>query len=102
MKKIVSISRYSLAVVMLILCATCSSTAPDPDEWSPGLLLDWNETIFDIAVAEDGLSTLKGLRTAAMLRVYLGIHFRYDSEAGFELGRRVGEYAGTKILQPIQ
>jgi membrane-associated phospholipid phosphatase len=29
----------------------------------------------------------------ALSRVYLGIHFRYDSEAGTRLGRRVGEQA---------
>ncbi len=86
MKKVVSISRYSLALVMLILCATCSPTAPDPEEWSPELLLDWNETIFDIAVAEDGLSTLKGLRTAAMLHIAIHdvlntIHPRYQRYA---------------------
>lgn len=67
MKKLVPIPCYWSAVVMLILCATCSSTAPEPEEWSPEILLDWNEAIFDIAVSEDGLSTLKGLRTAAML-----------------------------------
>lgn len=27
----------------------------------------------------------------ALSRVYLGIHFRYDSTAGFELGQRIGE-----------
>jgi hypothetical protein len=29
----------------------------------------------------------------ALSRVYLGIHFRYDSEAGTVLGRRIGEMA---------
>ncbi len=32
-------------------------------------------------------------------RVYLGIHFRYDSEAGTELGRRVG---GEVLAGPLQ
>lgn len=29
----------------------------------------------------------------ALSRVYLGIHFRYDSEEGYALGRRIGTYA---------
>src|SRR4030095_2010572 len=37
----------------------------------------------------------------ALSRVYLGIHFRYDSLAGNELGRRVGAYAIRKYLVPV-
>jgi membrane-associated phospholipid phosphatase len=37
---------------------------------------------------------------AAMSRVYLGIHFRYDSEEGYALGRRIGEYAWDHHLTP--
>lgn len=36
----------------------------------------------------------------AMSRVYLGIHFRYDSLAGNELGRKVGRYAVENYLSP--
>jgi hypothetical protein len=35
---------------------------------------------------------------ASMSRVYLGIHFRYDSEEGFKLGRKIGEYANENFL----
>lgn len=71
---------------MLILCATCTSNDPKPEEWSPGILPDWNEAIFDIAVADDGLSTLKGSRTAAMLHTAIHdalntIHPRYQRYA---------------------
>jgi hypothetical protein len=38
---------------------------------------------------------------AAMSRVYLGIHFRYDSEEGYKLGAKVGEYAVQHFLKPI-
>jgi membrane-associated phospholipid phosphatase len=38
----------------------------------------------------------------AMSRVYLGIHFRYDSVAGNELGRKVGGYALEKYLTPVR
>lgn len=33
----------------------------------------------------------------AISRVYLGIHFRYDSDAGYELGQRVG----TQVLERL-
>lgn len=36
----------------------------------------------------------------ALSRVYLGIHFRYDSVAGNELGRRIGKYATERFLGP--
>ena len=35
---------------------------------------------------------------ASMSRVYLGIHFRYDSEEGFVLGKKIGEYANANFL----
>jgi hypothetical protein len=38
---------------------------------------------------------------AAMSRVYLGIHFRYDSEEGFLLGKQIGEYAVEIYLVPL-
>jgi membrane-associated phospholipid phosphatase len=38
----------------------------------------------------------------ALSRVYLGIHFRYDSLAGNELGRKVGAYTIKKYLGRAQ
>lgn len=38
---------------------------------------------------------------ASMSRVYLGIHFRYDSEEGHQLGARIGEYACQYFLTPL-
>ena len=38
---------------------------------------------------------------AAASRVYLGIHFRYDSEEGYKLGTQVGEYAVLNFLYPL-
>jgi hypothetical protein len=38
---------------------------------------------------------------AALSRVYLGIHFRYDSEEGYKLGSQVGEYAVRNFLNPV-
>jgi len=37
----------------------------------------------------------------AMSRLYLGIHFRYDSEEGNKLGVKIGEYASNNYLKPM-
>ena len=37
----------------------------------------------------------------AMSRLYLGIHFRYDSTAGNALGKQIGEYAVENYLRPV-
>lgn len=39
---------------------------------------------------------------ASMSRLYLGIHFRYDSEEGYALGNKIGEYAANNFLQPLK
>ncbi|MDT0606875.1 vanadium-dependent haloperoxidase [Croceitalea rosinachiae] len=39
---------------------------------------------------------------ASISRIYLGIHFRYDSEEGHKLGNKIGEYAVNNYLQPIE
>lgn len=38
---------------------------------------------------------------ASLSRVYLGIHFRYDSEEGNRLGAKIGTYATTNFLKPL-
>lgn len=38
-------------------------------------------------------------REAGLSRVYLGIHFRYDSEEGNRLGTRIGQYAWDHYLR---
>lgn len=37
----------------------------------------------------------------SMSRVYLGIHFRYDSEEEHKLGTKIGEYAHQNYLKPV-
>ena len=37
----------------------------------------------------------------ALSRVYLGIHFRYDSTAGNQLGSQIGHYAAANFLAPM-
>ncbi len=39
---------------------------------------------------------------ASISRVYLGIHFRYDSEQGYELGKKIGDFANQHYLQPLE
>lgn len=40
-------------------------------------------------------------RECSLSRVYLGIHFRYDSVQGTELGRQIGNYVSKHFLQPV-
>lgn len=37
----------------------------------------------------------------SMSRVYLGIHFRYDSVEGYNLGNQIGSYAIENYLKPL-
>jgi hypothetical protein len=39
---------------------------------------------------------------ASVSRVYLGIHFRYDSEEGHLLGNKIGDYANDNFLIPLK
>jgi len=39
---------------------------------------------------------------ASMSRVYLGIHFRYDSDEGHRLGNVIGDYANQNFLTEIE
>jgi membrane-associated phospholipid phosphatase len=41
-------------------------------------------------------------RECAISRVYLGIHFRYDSIEGTRLGTRIGEYVTGHLLPPVK
>jgi hypothetical protein len=41
-------------------------------------------------------------KECALSRVYLGIHFRYDSVAGNQLGNKVGGHAVQTLLQPVR
>lgn len=38
---------------------------------------------------------------ASLSRIYLGIHFRYDSEEGHRLGNMIGDYANENFLTPL-
>ncbi len=58
---------YLFIVFLLLLIPGCMQPAPEQAEFRQELLTDWNEHIFQFALEEDGLLTLKGVRTAAML-----------------------------------
>lgn len=45
--------------------------------------------------------TAAGLE-ASVSRVYLGIHFRYDSEEGHRLGNKIGDYANANFMAPLR
>lgn len=59
---------------------------PDTGRYTGELAVSWNERVMAIAVAEDGLLTLKGVRTASMMHVAMhdalnAIHVVYASYA---------------------
>ena len=73
-----------------------SMTTPEVDEagpFSPKIAMDPDTRSFAsfAAAAEE----------CALSRIYLGIHFRYDSEAGIELGRTIGAYAVDNHLTAL-
>ncbi|HEV7606734.1 MAG TPA: vanadium-dependent haloperoxidase [Steroidobacteraceae bacterium] len=41
-------------------------------------------------------------RECAISRVYLGIHFRYDSNEGTKLGTHIGRFVTAKLLRPAR
>jgi hypothetical protein len=47
-------------------------------------------------------SFMEAAMEASMSRVYLGIHFRYDSIEGFNLGSKIGTYALQNFLTPLK
>ena len=53
----------------IILFSTCATKQIHIEEYPPDILISWNEKVMQIAVEEDGLLTLKGLRTASMMHV---------------------------------
>jgi len=56
-----------LGAVWLACSAGCASPGNTARSAPGDLAADWNEQVMAIAVAEDGLLTLKGVRTAAMM-----------------------------------
>lgn len=79
------------AAAMTVLAATFGDarpftmTIPRVDRAGPG-----SEKVTMEPASRSFASFDAAARACALSRLYLGIHFRYDSEAGTELGQRVG------------
>jgi membrane-associated phospholipid phosphatase len=58
-----------LGIVFAGSVACAQSAAPPATPTASELVVEWNETLFQIAEAEDGFLTLKGLRAAAMAHI---------------------------------
>jgi hypothetical protein len=56
--------------IVILLLASCTVNARAPQ--IPNPVVEWNAMLFEVARAEDGLLTLKGVRTAAIM--HLAIH----------------------------
>ncbi|TAI48136.1 vanadium-dependent haloperoxidase [Flagellimonas allohymeniacidonis] len=65
------LSNYFLPIILLTV-QSCTTKEIKVEEYSPEVINSWNQKIFEIAIEEDGLLTLKGLRTASM--VHVAIH----------------------------
>ena len=67
----------STTLCLVILFVNCQKTSPPPQTYKPqdfssSLALKWNNQILNMAVEEDGLLTLKGVRTTAL--IHLAMH----------------------------
>jgi len=75
---------------------TFTMTVPEVDSagpMSPKMKMDPENRTFN-SFSEAALE-------GAMSRLYLGIHFRYDSEEGNKLGTQIGNYAHQNFLRPL-
>jgi hypothetical protein len=60
---------FVLMLSVLLLNQPVKSQAVNVDDFSAEMAVAWNKKVMEMAVAEDGLLTLKGLRTVAMMHV---------------------------------
>lgn len=70
-------------------------TTPEVDVGGPG-----SARIAMVPPSREFESFAQAARQCADSRIYLGIHFRYDSDAGLELGRRVGRLVLERLTPP--
>ena len=64
-----SIIKFSFLSLGLIISQGCKTKTIEADNYSPEIITSWNRMIMEIAMAEDGLLTLKGIRTISMIHV---------------------------------
>ncbi|MDX1479771.1 MAG: vanadium-dependent haloperoxidase, partial [Saprospiraceae bacterium] len=60
---------FIFALAVSVAFWSCQPTQLVISDYDADFLTDWNKEILEVAMAEDGLLTLKGLRTAAMTHV---------------------------------
>ena len=76
MKK-VTICSFATIILALFLFQSCSEKLIKPEEYDSEMVTSWNQKVMDMAIAEDGLATLKGLRTLSMM--HLAMHNALNS-----------------------
>lgn len=69
MKNLINFSSFIFSIVLLSLfiLQSCKKNAIEADNFNPEIIISWNKKIMDMAIVEDGLLTLKGIRTEAMM-----------------------------------
>lgn len=61
--------KFSILLLSFVLLNSCKPQTIEPDNFTPEIIISWNDKIMNLAIVEDGLLTLKGVRTEAMMHV---------------------------------
>jgi hypothetical protein len=61
--------KISIILISVILIQSCKDKPIEADNFNSEILTSWNKKIMELSVAEDGLLTLKGVRTEAMMHI---------------------------------
>ena len=62
-------SKLMFLIAVFSLCFGCKSNEVNPEEYSPDLIISWNEKIMELAIEKDGLLSLNGVRTEALANI---------------------------------
>ena len=60
---------YLLFITAIMVLLSCKSSDIVTDNYSPEVIISWNEKIMDLAIEKDGLLTLNGVRTEALANI---------------------------------
>ncbi|MEL7421407.1 MAG: vanadium-dependent haloperoxidase [Bacteroidota bacterium] len=99
MQNLIKRSGLRLLVVLLGVLPfhACREKTPFADQYNAELLIAWNAKVMELAVAEDGLLTLKGVRTEAMM--HTAIHDALNTiELKYTRYYFVGDYRQAEPL----
>ncbi|TXN38366.1 vanadium-dependent haloperoxidase [Flagellimonas hymeniacidonis] len=78
-KSIQSFHKLLCIIFFTLLLQACAPQKISVAKYTPEVLISWNQKIMEIAIEEDGLLTLKGLRTVTMM--HIAIHDALNSIA---------------------